>query len=204
MASAWRCRRLDLLDRSQVTDRARATHEHRQHRQLGGVHTPQRIGASQSAQQVYGGRVQSIRYASCLSVRHTPLPGADENDPAEHSMGGGHGGRCYHGPPMIFVDYLGPTERLPQASEVVKGEVGAAMRVLPDQVAVRRIVTDDDRDEVELWVELSTDEQLYRLGRQLAQRISAGLRPDGLGPQVWVMYRVVPLSNAFLNGEARG
>jgi hypothetical protein len=105
---------------------------------------------------------------------------------------------------MIFVDYLGPTERLAQVSEVVKREVGAAMRVLPDQVAVRRIVTDDDRDEVELWVELSTDEQLYRLGRQLAQRISAGLRPAGLGPQVWVMYRVVPLSNAFLNGEARG
>ena len=63
---------------------------------------------------------------------------------------------------------------------------------------------EDDRDEVELWVELSTDEQLYRLGRQLAQRISAGLRPDGDGPNVWVMYRVVPLSHAFLNGEARG
>jgi hypothetical protein len=115
-----------------------------------------------------------------------------------------HGRRCYHGPPMIFVDYLGPIQRLAQVSDVVRREVGAAMRMRPDQVAVRRIVTDDDRDEVELWVELSTDEQLYRLGRQLAQGISAGLRPDGDGPQVWVMYRVVPLSNAFLNGEARG
>jgi hypothetical protein len=105
---------------------------------------------------------------------------------------------------MIFVDYLGPTERLPQVSEVVRREVSSAMRMRPEQVAVRRIVTDDERDEVELWVELSADEQLYRLGRQLAQRISAGLRPDGLGPQVWVMYRVVPLSHAFLNGEARG
>ena len=105
---------------------------------------------------------------------------------------------------MIFVDYLGPAQRLPQVSDVVKREVGGAMRVRPDQVAVRRIVTDDDRDEVEVWIELSTDEQLYRLGRQLAQRISAGLRPDEVGPQVWVMFRVVPLSNAFLNGEARG
>jgi hypothetical protein len=105
---------------------------------------------------------------------------------------------------MIFVDYLGPIQRLAQVSDVVRREVGAALRMRPDQVAVRRIVTDDDRDEVELWVELSADEQLYRLGRQLAQRISAGLRPDGVGPQVWVMYRVVPLSNAFLNGEARG
>jgi hypothetical protein len=105
---------------------------------------------------------------------------------------------------MIFVDYLGPAERLPQVQTVVGREVGAAMRVKADQVAVRRIVTDDDRDEVELWIELSTDEQLYRLGRLIAQRISGGLRPDGIGPEVWVMYRVVPLSHAFLNGEARG
>jgi hypothetical protein len=66
------------------------------------------------------------------------------------------------------------------------------------------MLTEDERDEVELWIELSTDEQLYRLGRQLAQRISAGLRPNGAGPNVWVMYRVVPLSHAFLNGDARG
>jgi hypothetical protein len=105
---------------------------------------------------------------------------------------------------MIFVDYLGPADRLPRVREVVTGEVGAAMRVPPEQVAVRRISTDDEHDEVELWIELSTDEQLYRFGRQIAQRISAGLRPEGAGPHVWVMYRVVPLSHAFLNGEARG
>jgi len=105
---------------------------------------------------------------------------------------------------MIFVDYLGSASRLTEVSEVVKREVAAALRLPPEQVAIRRMLTEDDRDEVELWVELSTDEQLYRLGRQLAQRISAGLRPDGAGPNVWVMYRVVPLSHAFLNGEARG
>lgn len=71
-------------------------------------------------------------------------------------------------------------------------------------MTVRRIVTEDDADEVELWVELSTDEQLYRAGRTLAQRISTSLRPNGVGPNVWVMYRVVPLNQAFLNGEARG
>src|SRR5260370_7833717 len=98
---------------------------------------------------------------------------------------------------MSFVDYRGPNERLPQVGEIVKREVSSAMRMGPEQVAVRRIVTDDERDEVELWIELSTDEQLYRLGRQLAQRISAGLRPDGVGPQVWVMFRVVPLTNPF-------
>ena len=105
---------------------------------------------------------------------------------------------------MIFVDYLGSAERLAQVREVVRREVAAALRLPPEQVAVRRVLTDDERDEVELWIELSTDEQLYRLGRRLAQRISAGLRPDGTGPNVWVMYRVVPLSHAFLNGDARG
>ncbi len=105
---------------------------------------------------------------------------------------------------MIFVDYLGPAERLPRVREVVSREVGQAMRMPTEQVAVRRIVTEDAGDEVELWIELSTDEQLYRFGRQIAQRISAGLRPDQQGPKVWVMYRVVPLSHAFLNGEPRG
>ena len=105
---------------------------------------------------------------------------------------------------MIFVDYLGPVHHLPQVSEVVRREVGAAMRVRPELVAVRRIATDDARDEIEVWIELSTDEQLYRLGKDIAQRISAGLRPNDEGPQVWVMYRVVPLSHAFLNGQPRG
>ena len=105
---------------------------------------------------------------------------------------------------MIFVDYLGAPERLAQVRAVVTREVAAALRVAAAQVTVRRMPTEDERDEVELWIELSTDEQLYRLGRQLAQRISAALRLDGTGPNVWVMYRVVPLSHAFLNGEARG
>jgi hypothetical protein len=105
---------------------------------------------------------------------------------------------------VIYVDYYGAASRLGQVREVVGREVSAALRVGPDQVAVRRLATDDIRDEIELWIELSTDEQLYRLGRQLAQRISEGLREDASGPNVWVMYRVVPLNHAFLNGEARG
>jgi hypothetical protein len=105
---------------------------------------------------------------------------------------------------MLFVDYLGPAERVAEVTAVVQRELSVTMRMPLEYIAVRRIVTEDDRSEVELWIELSTDEQLYRLGRQIAQRISAGLRPDGEGPEVWVMYRVVPLNYAFLNGEARG
>lgn len=105
---------------------------------------------------------------------------------------------------MIFVDYLGAATRLADVREVVKREVATVLRVRADQISVRRIVTEDETDEVELWVELSTDEQLYRVGRDLAQRISDGLRADQDALNVWVMYRVVPLNHAFLNGEARG
>lgn len=105
---------------------------------------------------------------------------------------------------MIFVDYLGAPARLAQVREVVTREVGAALRLPPGQVTVRRFATDDMADAIELWIELSTDEQLYRLGRDIAERITRALRPDGEGPNVWVMYRVVPLSHAFLNGEQRG
>ena len=105
---------------------------------------------------------------------------------------------------MIFVDYFGTTARLASVRQVVTREVAASLRVGPEQVSVRRIVTEDDRDEIELWIELSSDEQLYRLGQPLAQRISAALRQDPSSPHVWVMYRVVPLSHAFLDGEGRG
>ena len=105
---------------------------------------------------------------------------------------------------MIFVDYLGSAARLAQVREVVKREAASVLRVRPDQISVRRIVTDDEADEIELWIELSTDEQLYRVGRALAERISKALRTAASGPNVWVMYRVVPLNHAFLNGEARG
>jgi len=106
---------------------------------------------------------------------------------------------------MIFVDYLGSAAQLPRVREVVSREVAAAMRMPTTQVVVRRVRVDDESADIELWIELSTDEQLYRFGRQIAERISAGLRADDPdSANVWVMYRVVPLSHAFLNGQPRG
>ncbi|GAC1326531.1 MAG: hypothetical protein NVSMB2_25730 [Chloroflexota bacterium] len=104
---------------------------------------------------------------------------------------------------MIFVDYLGPGHQLGEVAEVVTREVSAAMRVRAEQIAVRRIVTEGPDDDIELWIELSTDEQLYRLGQTIARRVSTALRPNGDERRVWVMFRVVPLSHAFVNGEPR-
>ena len=104
---------------------------------------------------------------------------------------------------VIFVDYLGPAEQLEHVREVVAREVAAAMRVPASQVVVRRVVTEDSSSSIELWVELSSDEQLYRLGQRIARQVSDSLRSNGGPEEVWVMYRVVPLSHAFLNGEPR-
>ena len=103
---------------------------------------------------------------------------------------------------MIFVDYLGPAESYQLVREAIAREVAGALRTQPSQVHVRRMVTEDDRGDLELWVELSSEEQLYRVGRQLAERVSTAVRALTSG-NVWVMYRVVPLSQAFLNGEPR-
>src|SRR5262249_22209401 len=179
-------RRLDLFGGGQLGDGARTAHQHRQRRELRGADAGLRIGAAQPTQQVDRGRVQAVGQLGGVRL-----------------LGSRRGAGCSRGPPMIFVDYLGPPARLDQVREVVSREVARALRVGASQVVVRRLATDADSDEIELWVELSSDEQLYRLGRQLAAGIAAGLRPDGAGPNVWVMYRVVPLSHAFLNGEAR-
>jgi hypothetical protein len=104
---------------------------------------------------------------------------------------------------MIFVDYLGPATRFADARDVVAREVASALRVPSTQVVVRRIVTEDTASYLEVWVELSSEEQLYRVGRRIAQRVAEELE-DGTGTNVWVMFRVVPRSYAFLNGEPRG
>lgn len=105
---------------------------------------------------------------------------------------------------MIFVDYLGPAEHLARVRTVVRRRVAEALRVRSDDVIVRRIVSEGGTADIELWVELSSDEQLYRLGKRLAQSLAEELQDGTDGPQVWVMYRVVPLTHAFLNGEQRG
>ncbi len=105
---------------------------------------------------------------------------------------------------MIFVDYLGPAGRFSRVRQVAAAEVAAAFRMPESQVVVRRILAEDARDAVELWIELSSEEQLYRLGRQVAQRVAEALRAGDGPDEVWVMYRIVPLSHAFLNGEPRG
>ena len=104
---------------------------------------------------------------------------------------------------MFFLEYYGPSALYHEVRESLQQELASTFRADPSTVCVRRIVTEGERDEAELWVELSSEEQLIRLGRGLAARLTEVVRARS-ELDVWVMYRVVPRSHAFLNGESRG
>ena len=103
---------------------------------------------------------------------------------------------------MIFVDFLGKADLFASVREPLRAELSRLLRVRPDSVVVRRIVTEGGTDETELWVELSSEEQVFRRGAEVADAL-AGLVREHAQTDVWVMFRVVPLSHAFLNGRPR-
>ena len=103
---------------------------------------------------------------------------------------------------MYFLDYYGPAELYGQLRGDLERELAATFGAPPESAQARRLLLEQPRAEVELWVELGSEEQLVRHGRDLAQRLSAVVRAATL-LDVWVMFRIVPLSHAFLNGVPR-
>ena len=103
---------------------------------------------------------------------------------------------------MLFVDYSGPADLFADTRQAVQERVAAVFRVPPKEVVLRRRVLEGDYTGVEVWIELSSDEQLYRYGRRLAREVSEVIRA-ARPVDVWVMFRVVPLDRAFLNGVPR-
>jgi hypothetical protein len=103
---------------------------------------------------------------------------------------------------MYFLDFYGPGDLFQEVGEALQRELAATFRAAPEAAFVRRIPTEGQRPEVELWVELSSDEQLVRLGRDLASRLTEVVR-QATALDVWVLFRIVPRSHAFLNGAPR-
>ena len=104
---------------------------------------------------------------------------------------------------MYFLDYYGPSALYAEVREALRRELATAFRSPPEAARIRRVLVEDQGDEVELWVELSTEEQLVRHAGELAARLSAVVR-EHTSLDVWVMFRIVPRSHAFLNGAPRG
>jgi hypothetical protein len=103
---------------------------------------------------------------------------------------------------MLFVDFYGPADVYAQSRGAIQAELGRLFRVGEADVVVRRFQVESTRADVELWVEISSDEELYRFGERIAAGLSGAVhRTTPL--DVWVMFRVVPLAQAFLNGEPR-
>jgi hypothetical protein len=103
---------------------------------------------------------------------------------------------------MLFVDFYGPSDVYEGSRAAIQAELGRLFRVGADEVVVRRFQIESTRDDIELWVEVSTDEELYRNGRRVAGALAESVRRVS-SRDVWVMFRVVPLAQAFLNGEPR-
>jgi hypothetical protein len=103
---------------------------------------------------------------------------------------------------MLFVDFYGNAAVFAATAEAVQARVAAVFRMPTDDVVLRRIVTEGTYPGVEVWVELSSDEQLYRYGGRLAEDVSAAIRATQ-AVDVWVLFRIVPLAHAFLNGAPR-
>jgi hypothetical protein len=103
---------------------------------------------------------------------------------------------------MLFVDFFGPADVFAATCAVIQERVAATFRTPPADVVLRRIVAESQYTGVEVWIELSSDEQLYRYGRRLAADVSDAIRATQ-PVDVWVLFRVVPLAHAFLNGAPR-
>ena len=103
---------------------------------------------------------------------------------------------------MLFVDYLGSRDLFASTRQMVQERVAAVFRVPFGEVVVRLRGQETDYAGVEIWVEVSSDEQVYRYGRQMARELSEAIRTQH-DVDVWTMFRVVPLERAFLNGVPR-
>jgi hypothetical protein len=103
---------------------------------------------------------------------------------------------------MYVLDFYGPAKVYDQVRDALETELAAAYRSPAELVRARRILVEQRQPEVELWVEVSTEEQLVRFGPEIARRLTAVVRAD-CDLDVWVLFRIVPLRQAFLNGTPR-
>jgi hypothetical protein len=103
---------------------------------------------------------------------------------------------------MIFVDVYATSDVFSAVRRTIAEQVAGALKSSPENIFVRRILSEPDPTDVEIWVELSTEDQLVRNGRPIAEHVAESVKAI-TGTDVWVMFNVVPLSHAFLNGVPR-
>lgn len=103
---------------------------------------------------------------------------------------------------MIFVEFFGPESVFRDARSGLQAQIAAVFRTRPEEVVLRRIPAETDYAGAEIWIELSSEEQLARHGRDLAREVTAVVKRVA-STDAWVLFRVVPLERVYLNGEPR-
>ncbi|MPZ15255.1 MAG: hypothetical protein GEU73_12670 [Chloroflexi bacterium] len=103
---------------------------------------------------------------------------------------------------MIFAEFYGPASLFADTRSTLAERIASVLHARPQDIVIRRVEAESDYPGTEIWVELSSEEQLARHGRDLARQITSAIQPQFEG-DVWVLYRIVPLDRVFLNGEPR-
>jgi hypothetical protein len=103
---------------------------------------------------------------------------------------------------LIFAEFYGSSSLFADSLSGLEDRIAAVLRARPEDVVVRRVEAESDYSGAEVWIELSSEEQLVRHGRELARQVTAVIRAKA-EMDVWVLFRIVPLDRVFLNGEPR-
>lgn len=103
---------------------------------------------------------------------------------------------------MIFAEFYGPSSLFADTLTLLENRIAETLHARAEDVVVRRIDAESDYPGTEIWVELSSEEQLALYGRELARQITSAVRSVVEG-DVWVLFRVVPLDRVYLNAEPR-
>ncbi len=103
---------------------------------------------------------------------------------------------------MIFAEFYGSSSLFADSLSAIEARIAAVLRARAEDVVVRRVEVESDYPGAEIWIELSSEEQLVRHGQELARQVSAVIRANS-DIDVWVLFRIVPLDRVYLNGEPR-
>jgi hypothetical protein len=103
---------------------------------------------------------------------------------------------------MIFAEFYGPPSLFADSLAALETRIARVLNARREDVVIRRVDAESDYEGTEVWIELSSEEQLVRHGKELAQEVSAAIRAH-IETDVWVLFRIVPLDRVYLNGEPR-
>jgi len=103
---------------------------------------------------------------------------------------------------MLFAEFYGTPSLFAEVRSDLEAQIAGVFKASVDDVVIRRIEAESDYPGTEIWIELSSEEQLALYAREIARRVSSVIRGRA-EIDVWVLFRVVPLAHVYLNADPR-